>query len=1009
MVIDKRPNRYVEINSYQKRRVSGRTLITKYLREVGTTKAKVSYGQNRQTDNSTGAYVRDSKNNKNNNSVDKVDTKSDNNAKNKETTNTTKTRGTMKSHTTGEIKIKKEQIEAGIEVSAKYHKTLHYTSDEIDDTIELMQSSSDDESSTKTTGANKATLVPMEGWQNHGTAVTKRPWATGGSRKKLKQYYRDVKDLAETTLKKGKKSNDEEAEIYQAWSNKLDGLTHTNSTKEEQNKNTYEATDDEICNEEFSECQEEYESDMIESVEGSDTYDAKEECGELYSKQLKTDENNMDIESNSVSVKTEGKTTEELKNKQLSERLVDISKEKKTTEEETQTAKREEYETYDHRDPLNARKVPKERLYNKKDTSNSFTVVAKSKASIKEQMVKRGTNMVESKKLEVTAIKIEFNVDSQVKEYNARAQLIRLMELMKTYDKKLQIQNNTEPHTGWKDFEQLPEDEKFGEKFNLVIREFRTHKKVILHCKVISEKPFNAIKYSPTVKQHIFEQNIWIKIDRYESRAEGSPGFFTMIHPRMVQRDVFTHEIREILKKNSTKENSTNKLESEDTNERKDYLAQADRKVPEFHLEVSKKKWGTITMEVLRVNCALEQADTLKKMLVEYSDSGKKTKGMFVPIGIHLMTTSDTLKNILVEHDKHVTNVRGVPLRGITEDQMHSNFRNKGKSLREVVLSIKGVTSIEMTRDTSTAGKWIVLTDVDRETAVTKSLSSLFKQDDTQDSSSGEVFVGNRVTQVHSQFDNEISTYAAVLKTKFSPRQENRSEHDPKTTKMERYLLAQESKRMAAKLHNKVNKNKQLGTTKYQPDAVISNRVTIMEDNWKKLEIKLDQIQGEDMETKYKKLADKNSRDNILRQDNMLKQMEKKLDEIRTEQKNEIKNIEERLNKQIDKKLDSKADQISVDVANHVVERLMELMQPQQGAKLQTDRTNQSTITQEGISSPQESKINRKDIQYHHEQPKSFHPGDTAKTMLTAIEKISLQQKNNSHHDAIKGNDANDR
>ena len=590
MVIDKQPNRYVEINSFQKRRVSGRTLITKYLREVGTTKAKVSYGQNRQTDNSTGAYVRDSKQNQQNNSVDKVDKQSDRNVTKLETTNTTTTSGTMRTYT-GKIKIKKEQIEAGIEANVKNHKTLNNTSDENEDTIEIIQSSSDEDSSTNTTSANKETQVSRVGRQTHCTAVTKRPWATGGSRKKLKQYYRDVKDLAETTVKRDTKSKEEEAEIYQAWSNQLDGLTQTKRSKEEQNKTTYDATEDEMGNEDYSECQEDYDSDMIESVEGSATYEAKEESGELSSEQSEKSDNNMDIEAtNSEHAETEEKKTDEIKNIQSTKRSVDGSKEKKTTEEVAQTVQYEEYAMYDDKDPLNARKVPKERLYKTKYTnSSSFTVVAKSKASIKEQMVQRGTSMVESEKLEVTAIKIEFNVGSQVKEYNARAQLIRLMELMKNYDKKLQIQINTEPHTGWKEFEQLPEDEKFVEMFNLVIREFRTHKKVILHCKVISEKTFNAITYSPTVKQHIFEQNIWIKIDRYESRAEGLPGFFTMIHPRMVQRDVFTHEIREVLKKNCTHDTSTNNLEREDNKMRTDYLEQAAGKVPEFHLEVSKK------------------------------------------------------------------------------------------------------------------------------------------------------------------------------------------------------------------------------------------------------------------------------------------------------------------------------------------------------------------------------------------------------------------------------------
>lgn len=137
--------------------------------------------------------------------------------------------------------------------------------------------------------------------------------------------------------------------------------------------------------------------------------------------------------------------------------------------------------------------------------------------------------------------------------------------------------------------------------------------------------------------------------------------------------------------------------------------------------------------------------------------------------------------------------------------------------------------------------------------------------------------------------------------------------------------------------------------------------------------------------------------------------MDDKLEEIRQEQKTDIQNIEERLTKQIDKKIDSKADRISVEVANHVVERLMELMQPQQVNNLQPGQTNQSTITQDGISSPQDSKIHWKGSKSTQEQVQSLTIGDNKATMLTAIKEITLSHEQNFPHDALKGKVTNTR
>ena len=152
-------------------------------------------------------------------------------------------------------------------------------------------------------------------------------------------------------------------------------------------------------------------------------------------------------------------------------------------------------------------------------------IVATSKSSIRDRMVARGQQMIESEYLSVTSIKVEFNIPKTVGEYNTREQFVQLLDLLKKEDPTLKVQSSAHQVPEWTNFAQLPEEADFTDTFKLVTREFKSHQKVILHRKVITTKTFNRIKYSNRVKEYIFEQNIWIKIDQYDTKTEGSPVF----------------------------------------------------------------------------------------------------------------------------------------------------------------------------------------------------------------------------------------------------------------------------------------------------------------------------------------------------------------------------------------------------------------------------------------------------------------------------------------------------
>ena len=53
----------------------------------------------------------------------------------------------------------------------------------------------------------------------------------------------------------------------------------------------------------------------------------------------------------------------------------------------------------------------------------------------------------------------------------------------------------------------------------------------------------NRIKYDLQVKEYIFQNNIWLKTDRFNAEVESSPGNIMMINPRIINRDGYTEEV----------------------------------------------------------------------------------------------------------------------------------------------------------------------------------------------------------------------------------------------------------------------------------------------------------------------------------------------------------------------------------------------------------------------------------------------------------------------------------
>ena len=139
-----------------------------------------------------------------------------------------------------------------------------------------------------------------------------------------------------------------------------------------------------------------------------------------------------------------------------------------------------------------------------------------------------------------------------------------------------------------------------------------------------------------------------------------------MIHPRLTQREELAQKIMHILVEHVGRQGKgTSWIHACFADNSLDEQSKYTFQVPDFHLEISQKKWGEMRTETIRVNCALDEAEYWS------SKSGKLTKGVLIPVVTHLMTGADKMTKILKEHDQYVKDIRGIPVTGIREDQMH--------------------------------------------------------------------------------------------------------------------------------------------------------------------------------------------------------------------------------------------------------------------------------------------------------------------------------------------------
>ena len=611
-----------------------------------------------------------------------------------------------------------------------------------------------------------------------------------------------------------------------------------------------------------------------------------------------------------------------------------------------------------HQSPKNyTPQMPRNEGYNftfNRRGASGLKVIAKATESVKDKMAFRGRYMVEQDLTMVTSIKVEFNLSALTTEYNVRAQFIHLLELFKKQDPTTRVQCSTSEVREWDEFSTLPEDAEFNDCFQLVTKIFRKHKKVIVHCTILTEQPLNRVKYAQEVKDYIFHHNIWIKVDRYDSKDESSPGFFVMIHPKLINREDFTSTIVMAIKKVKADElglsSETNGLPVGKS------AALTEVVVPEFHLELSQKKWGKLRTEVIRINCALDDAEELKSSLSSISERNLLPSGIFVPVGIHLISGPDVMTQLLKEHVTYIANIRGIPITGISPINMDSLQEKDLPTVREQLLAINSVLSVERTRDTSFLGKWIVLTNLENEEAVLKTVTMALRamQQSKMISSHMQITAGRRSIRVPDSRTTAVHTYADALTKKFV-KATTKSLQTPVAGGSQSTPTPNASRNPSQTIKAEGLRRKpqqsEIGHASVQPDKQLQNRFAAIEQKWQNFENRIS-LKHEAQVTKLmNKLADKLQEDNRNERDRWSQTLDKKIEDLKQGTDNKLSQVNDTLGNMVDKHLENQFDKISMKVAEHVTIQLMKILSPRTGQAPSTTAQGE-IVTQETAPTP---------------------------------------------------------
>ena len=181
----------------------------------------------------------------------------------------------------------------------------------------------------------------------------------------------------------------------------------------------------------------------------------------------------------------------------------------------------------------------------------SYPYKKPSRESNQHIMKTRGFYMTDTQRKISTPVKVEFNSTPNQTEFNVIGKRQTLFDIFSAGDQNLKILDVDKKVILFKQGITIPDGEEFETLFKARQQTFRKgNRKFTINFLVESTLTIQKLKYKDPIKTFIFENNIWIKSDFFDTKIESSPGYFTLIHPKITNKmdykEIFKHSLSSI-------------------------------------------------------------------------------------------------------------------------------------------------------------------------------------------------------------------------------------------------------------------------------------------------------------------------------------------------------------------------------------------------------------------------------------------------------------------------------
>ena len=330
----------------------------------------------------------------------------------------------------------------------------------------------------------------------------------------------------------------------------------------------------------------------------------------------------------------------------------------------------------------------------------------------------RGEQMVEDTITKSTKVTIEFNPNKNVQIFNVRTETMNLLNVMWHTDNAIKVVSRETGDT-WGPQDKFPAEKAFMKHFLVNEEETKYNTtKVYVHVSVISTEDIARIKWRPEVRNYIFNNNIWVKEDTFNSQITSTPGYFVGVHPRATHRGEFTSNIEKALEEVTIddKNRIVNEWKRRNNNS---------TLIPKFKIQTGVRKWGQIHTEVLNVECAKKEAQYLKYLLSCAVEQELLYDCVFIPIGIHLMKSSNVLSSLLRQHNQLLMSLRTFDIYGLFPTMLQKTTKENKESILTKINECGMIKRMERTSVTEAKGIWTVVVEKDNVEASKRFLNEI--------------------------------------------------------------------------------------------------------------------------------------------------------------------------------------------------------------------------------------------------------------------------------------------